>query len=80
MKKKYIKIYGIHDAIVLVNMATEVKGDVTISRGKYAVDAKSILGVMALDVSSGVTIEYPISAKEFDEYVSQFEITLKGEN
>lgn len=78
MKRKYIKIYGIHDAINLVNMATNVEGDVTISRGKYAIDAKSVLEVMAIDVSAGVVIDYPASAEEFDKYISQFEQKENG--
>lgn len=74
MKTKYIRIYSINDATNLVKMAVNVEGDVTISRGKYVVDAKSLLGVISIDVSSGVTINYPEAATEFDQYISQFEL------
>lgn len=33
MKKRCVKIYGINDAIELVNMANKVDGDITLSRG-----------------------------------------------
>ena len=30
------------------------------------------MGVFTLDVSTGVTIEYPATAADFDEFIAQF--------
>lgn len=70
--KQYIKINGITDVTMLVKNAIATQGDVNIVKGKYCVDAKSIMGVFSLDLSTGATIEYPDEAKEFDEYISKF--------
>ena len=74
MKKRCVKIYGINDAIELVDVANKVDGNITLSRGKYAIDAKNILGVMAINTSSEVVVEYPVSATEFDEFIAKFEV------
>lgn len=73
MKKKVIKIDNIHDAIELVHRALSIEGDINISRGAKCVDGKSILGVISIDMSEGVTIEYPETEVEFDKYLSQYE-------
>ena len=45
MKSKNIKITGLNDVYKFLEHTTKVDGDVTLFRGIYAVDAKSILGV-----------------------------------
>ena len=40
--KRNIKISGISDATTLVTKASAVEGDVTITRGRYSIDAESI--------------------------------------
>ena len=72
MIRKYIQITGLNDVYEFLRYATEVNGDITLIKGKYAVDAKSILGVFSIDMSDKITIEYPESAKEFDKYIQQF--------
>lgn len=72
MKSVYVKIHGINDMTSFVKLASTVEGDVTCHKGRYVVDGKSIMGVMSLDISTGVTVEYPESAKEFDFFISQF--------
>lgn len=72
--KKNIKIDSITDVTTLVAKASAVDGDVTLSKGRYAVDAKSLMGVMSIDISRGAEIEYPENAKDFDEFVSNFVI------
>ena len=70
--KRYIKVNGITDITMLVKNAIATQGDVNIIKGKYCIDAKSIMGVFSLDLSTGATIEYPDEAKKFDEYISKF--------
>ena len=72
--KRNIKISGISDATTLVTKASAVEGDVTITRGRYSIDAKSIMGVFSIDLSAGVIIEYPDGEIELDKYCKKFEI------
>lgn len=72
MKKIYVKIPGINDVNAFVQQARNVDGDVLVSRGKFCVDGKSVLGMFSLDVTDGCTVQYPEDAMEFDEFVQQF--------
>lgn len=72
MRKTYVEIHSIHDMTQFVQLAAMVDGDVTCRKGKYTVDGKSVMGVMSIDISTGVVVEYPETATEFDEFVSQF--------
>lgn len=72
MRSLFIKISSITDVSKLAAAASNVFGDVTVSKGRYAVDCKSIMGLFSLDMSSGATVEYPEDAKEFEEFIMQF--------
>ena len=74
VRQMVISIKGVHDVYDFIKEATKVEGDVLIQRGKFAVDAKSFLGVFSLDVSQDVTVIYPSDAIEFEKYVSQFQV------
>lgn len=72
MKKVCVKINTINDLNAFVQKARFVDGDVIVSRGKFSVDGKSILGVFSIDVSEGCFVEYPEDAKDFDDFLSPF--------
>lgn len=72
---KYIKINGITDMTTFVKEAAKVDGDVTCKKGKYVIDAKSLMGVMSIDISTGVMVEYPVDAVEFDKFLTSFVTT-----
>lgn len=76
MVKRLISMNGITDVTKMVTLAMMCDGDIVISSGRYAVDAKSILGVFSLDLTRGVNIEYPeeLVGTEFDEFIKTFEI------
>ena len=71
--KRLIKMSQIKDAMDLIQKATMVDGDVIITKGKYSIDAKSIMGIFSLDLTTGVTIEYPNDATAFDDFIKAFE-------
>lgn len=73
MKTKNIKIIGITDVTRLAQKAYKVNGDVYLKKGIYVVDGKSLMGIMSIDVSTGVTVTYPEDAIEFDQFISTFE-------
>lgn len=57
-----------------VNTITVMDGDFDIISGKYVVDAKSILGIFSLDLSSPMTlrIETKQDASEIKEAFAEF--------
>ena len=72
MKTIYVKINGIADVTKLATAASVVDGDVTVRKGIYVVDGKSIMGLFSLDLSTGATIEYPEDAIDFENYIVNF--------
>lgn len=74
MKTKYISIFGINDLVNFCSKANEVEGDVLVSKGKFVVDGKSMMGLMSIDVSSGCKIEYPEDAEDFETFIENFSI------
>lgn len=78
MKTLVIKMSAFTDYMLLVNEASKVDGDVTLSKGRYSVDAKSLPGVFSLDLSECATIEYPENAFEFDQFLFKYKIKVEG--
>lgn len=73
MKTKNIKITNLDDLNAFVTMATTIPGSVAVSRGKFCVDGKSILGMMFINTSEGCKVEYPESTVVFEEFLAKFE-------
>lgn len=74
MKKKYISIKTIPELSEFLSHSNNVEGDVIIHRGKFIIDAKSIMGIMSIDISEKCMIEYPEDAIEFEQYITKFEV------
>lgn len=72
MKTKYVKIHDIDDVSAFIDLATKVDGDVVCHRGRFAVDAASVMGVMSIGVSGGITVEYPDDATALDIFLDNF--------
>lgn len=72
-KNKFIKINSVTDVMNFVKEASKIEGDVTVLKGRYIIDGKSIMGVMSIDMSAGMTVEYPADAIDFENFISQFE-------
>lgn len=74
MNKKKIRLTSVHDIMLFQECAEAVQGEVTVVKGKFSVDGKSLLGIMSLDVVDGIDVIYPAKAKEFEEVLKAFEI------
>ena len=73
MKTMTIKIYSIPDVSTFVAKAIKVENnDVTIKQGRYIIDGKSLMGVFSLDLTREITVEYPETAFEFEEFLKKF--------
>ena len=70
MVSKQICINTIKDMMDFTNEASKVFGDVLIRKGKYVIDGKSIMGIVSIDPSTGVTVEYPEDAAEFEAFLN----------
>lgn len=77
--QKEIKLEKIKDAITLVNLASKIDGDVWLSnKSGCRVSGKSILGVFDVAVDNAMSIEYPDSNDDFDEFLTRLEIKALG--
>ncbi|MCI8622886.1 MAG: HPr family phosphocarrier protein [Provencibacterium sp.] len=57
MKTVNILLNTINDVKVFVNAVTKYDFDVDLISGRYAVDAKSIMGIFSLDLSKPIRLE-----------------------
>lgn len=55
-----------------VAAATKCDFDIDISYNSYLVDAKSIVGVLGLDLNQVLTVSYNGYSAEFEEYLNRF--------
>ena len=74
MKKKKIRLISIHDIMLFQKCAECVQGEVIITKGRFTTNGRSLLGLLSLDVVSGIEVTYPAHAKEFEEFLMTFEI------
>lgn len=65
-----IVLKSIDDVKVFVNEVNKVPFDVDLSSGRYVVDAKSIMGIFSLDLTSPITMEVHNKEKgEADDFL-----------
>ena len=57
MKREQIMLKTINDVKAFVNSVAKYDFDVDLLSGRYAVDAKSIMGISSLDLSKAITME-----------------------
>lgn len=77
--RKEIKLEKIKDAMTFVNLASKVDGDVWLSNSSGCrVSGKSILGVFDVAIDSPMSVEYPDSNDDFDEFLTRLEIKALG--
>ena len=74
MREMIVSIKGLNDIYNFIANAQKVDGDIIVRRGRYIIDAKSILGIFSLDMSQNITITYPETASDFEEFIQQFKV------
>lgn len=73
MKTINIMLGTINDVKEFVNIVTRYDYDVDLVSGRYAVDAKSIMGIFSLDLSKPIRVDiHAEEATEFLESVQKF--------
>lgn len=72
-KSMFIKLNNISNIKEFTTMASTVSDDVEVRRGRWCIDAKSLMGMFSIDVSDGFTVVYPADAVDFEKFIKQFE-------
>ena len=73
MKSVVIKLDTINDVKNFVNTVSKYDFDVDLVSGRYAVDAKSIMGIFSLDLAKPIKMEiYSDNCPEFLKEVKGF--------
>lgn len=72
MKSTVIKLETINDVKNFVNTVSKYDFDVDLVSGRYAVDAKSIMGIFSLDLAK------PIKVEIYSDNCQQFLDDIKG--
>ena len=73
MKKTTIMLATINDVKNFVAEVSMCDYDVDLLSGRYAIDAKSIMGIFSLDLSKPISLEaHTEDASEFFENIKQF--------
>lgn len=73
MQKTKIVLKGINDVRKFVNEVTLLDYEVDLEQGRYIVDAKSIMGIFALDTLSPITlVAHTNNADEFFDNIKEF--------
>lgn len=57
MKSVTVMLATINDVKTFVNVVTKYDFDVDLVSGRYAIDAKSIMGIFSLDLSKPIKLE-----------------------
>lgn len=73
MKSVVIKLDTINDVKNFVNTVSKYDFDVDLVSGRYAVDAKSIMGIFSLDLAKPIKVEiYSDNCPQFLGEINEF--------
>ena len=70
MKEKKIMLPTMAEAKRFVDEATKCDFDIDVFYNRITIDAKSILGVLSLDLTRVLTVQYNGDNAEFEEYLA----------
>ena len=71
MKQKKIRLKSMDEARAFVNAAMKCDFDVNVFYNRVIIDAKSILGVMSLDFTKVLTVEYNGTNEAFETFLDE---------
>ncbi len=75
MSTRMIRLRSVKDATIFVRAAEKCGFDVDLCRGKIVVDAKSLMGVLGMDLTKDLTVVYHHDADAgFDRALARFAV------
>ena len=69
MKQRKIRLTSVSEAKEFVRDASECDFDINVFYNRVVIDAKSILGVLSLDLRNALTVEYDGENAEFESFL-----------
>lgn len=79
MKKVIVNLNDMNKIKLFVNAASTFMSDIDLVNGRYAVDAKSIMGVFSLDLSKPIeAVIYSEDKEELDRFEEVMKIFLSS--
>lgn len=74
MKREQIMLKTINDVKAFVNSVAKYDFDVDLLSGRYAVDAKSIMGIFSLDLSKAITME--VHSDDCQDFLNEIKLFI----
>mgnify|MGYP003250188196 CR=1 FL=1 len=74
MTQSKIKLNATEEIQEFVNAATKCDFDIDIYYNRFLIDAKSILGILSMDLTKVLTVECHGESKEFDRTLKKFAV------
>lgn len=74
MTQSKIKLTATEEVQEFVNAATKCDFDIDIYYNRFLIDAKSILGILSMDLTKVLTVECHGESKEFDRTLKKFAV------
>ena len=74
MKQKRIMLPTIDDAKAFVAAATQCDFDIDVYYNRVVIDAKSILGVLSLDLRNILTVQYDGENEAFEAFLEKMAV------
>ncbi|MEG0456731.1 MAG: HPr family phosphocarrier protein [Oscillospiraceae bacterium] len=71
MKTKDINLSTINDVKIFVNLVSKYDFDVDLISGRYAVDAKSIMGIFSLDLAKPIKVQ--VHSDDCDQFLNEID-------
>lgn len=78
MKQKRIMLPTIDDAKAFVAVATQCDFDIDVYYNRVVIDAKSILGVLSLDLRNVLTVQYDGENAALEEFLGKMAAKRKA--
>ena len=73
---------GLHarPAALFVQIANKFNSVITITKGRYKVNGKSIMGIMMLEAGCGSKVTMTVNGNDAEQAVKELEVLLLSEN
>ena len=75
MKQRRIMLKTVEDAKDFVAAAMKCDFDIDVFYNRVVIDAKSLLGVMSLDMTKVLTVEYDGENQEFEAFLDRLAVS-----
>lgn len=74
MTKKQIRLTTITDAMEFVKRASRCEFDIDVYYNRVVIDAKSLLGVLSMDLTRVLTVSMNGQDEEFENYLDELDV------